>query len=197
MILSFEFQLKIFFLALFLGVCIGFFYDLIRLFRNFVLHIKFLIHIEDIIYWIFMSLIIFLVSLYENNGEIRMFFVVGIFLGMGIYFYIFSEIFLKTTTKILNIIKKIMLFILKCVVQPFKIIINLFYSIFKPIFKFFKKMFAKYLLNIKKVLQKNKKCVTIYNKAKYIKNKTNTFFNKSLKNKLKSDDLKENYGKEK
>lgn len=193
MILSFEFQLKIFFLALIIGFFVGFFYDIIRIFRNFVLHIKILIHIEDIIYWIFMSLIIFLIALYENNGEIRMFFLAGIFLGMGIYFYSFSKIFLKIANKILFVIKKCIIFIFECILTPFKLILKLLYSIFSPIFNVLKKIFIKNFLKIKKVLQKNKKCVKIYNKVNYIKNKFLIGFLKNLK---KEGNFNENDGKE-
>ena len=190
MILSFEFQLKIFFLALIIGFFIGFFYDLIRLFRSFILHIKILIHIEDIIYWIFMSLIIFLILLYENNGEIRMFFIIGIFLGMGFYFYIISKIFLKVSNKILAIIKKCILFIFECILTPFKLILKLLYPIFFPIFNILKKMFIKNIIKIKKVLQKNKKCVKIYDKIKCV-----NFFGKKFKK--EGAEINENNGEKK
>lgn len=178
MILSFSFQIEIVLLAITIGFAMGFFYDIIRIFRNIVFHGNILIHIEDIIYWIFMSIAIFLIILYVNNGEIRAFFVIGIILGMLFYFFTISKLFIKVSNKILFIIKRIIKFIIECILTPFKIVLNILRTILRPIFKVFYKNFKKTGLNIKKVLQNNKKCVNIYSKGIYAKNKISSVFNR-------------------
>lgn len=185
MILSFELQLKIFILSIIIGIISGFFYDIIRIFRSFVFHIKVFVHIEDIIYWIFLSLIIFLILLYENNADIRLFFVIGVFLGMWLYFYIVSKPFLKLSIKIINILKIFIKFIIECTTAPIKLLLKLIYIPFKPIIKFLKKNVNKLYLKLKKMLQKNEKCVTIYNKVKNMKKKFNKFF-KNNSNQMKN-----------
>lgn len=171
MILSFSFQLKTFILSILIGFAMGFFYDWIRIFRRVLFHKNILIQIEDIIYWNFMAGVIFLICLYQNNGEIRAFFIIGIVLGMCTYFFTISKIFISVSTKIINLIKIIIKFIFECILMPFKIVLKVILSILSPITKLFKKYFIKIFKNIRKVLQNNKKCVKIYNKLNYINNK--------------------------
>ncbi len=153
MILSISYQLKIFLISLFIGLILGFFYDFLKLFRKYIVHNNILVNIEDIIYWIFMSIIIFLVSLYQNNGEIRVFFIIGIFISMLLYNLLISPFLLSLSTKIINLILKIFSLIFKAISMPFIIIFNILY---KPL---------NFIFNIlKKLLQKCNFCVTIYNK---------------------------------
>ncbi|WP_250278973.1 spore cortex biosynthesis protein YabQ [[Clostridium] colinum] len=168
MILSVSYQLKIFLISLFIGLILGFFYDLLKIFRKYIIHNNFIINIEDTIYWLFMSIIIFLISLYQNNGEIRIFFIIGIFTSMILYTFLISPIFLNISTKIINVLIKIILFIFRAISMPFLIIFNI---ILKPLKKLI------YLLKniLKKLLKKYSFCVTIYNKGRNIK-----FYLKSL-----------------
>ena len=162
MILSISYQFKVFLISLFIGFILGLFYDFIKIFRKFILHNNIIINIEDTIYWLFMSIIIFLISLYQNNGEIRIFFIWGIFIGMVLYTTLISSFFIKFSTKIINIFIKLILLIFKCISMPFLIIFNI---IIKPL-KYFYCIFKNIL---KILLQKYMFCVTIYNKLKSIK----------------------------
>ena len=152
LILSISYQLKIFLISLLIGLMLGFFYDFLKIFRKYIVHNNIVVNIEDVIYWIFMSIVIFLILLYQNNGEIRIFFIIGIFTSMILYNFLISPIFLKISTKIINTILKIILFIFRAICMPFLIIFNIFYKT------------TKIALNIlKKLLQKNKFYATIYN----------------------------------
>lgn len=158
MILSISYQLKIFLISLCIGLILGFLYDFLKIFRKYVLHNNFFINIEDIIYWLFMSIIIFLITLFQNNGQIRAFFILGIFISMLLYNLLISPIFLKLSTKIINFILKIFLFIFKVIYIP---ILTVFNTFFKPV---------KFIFNLlKKLLQNCKFYVTIYNKINSIK----------------------------
>ena len=161
MILSISYQFKIFLISLCIGLMLGFFYDFLKIFRKYVVHNNIIINIEDTIYWLFMSIVIFLISLYQNDGEIRIFFIIGIFTSMILYNFLISNIFIKVSIKIINLILKLFLFILKAISMPFLIIFNI---IFKPL-----KSFFKFLKNIlKKLLQKYTFCVKIYNRINNI-----------------------------
>nr|WP_317367020.1 spore cortex biosynthesis protein YabQ [uncultured Tyzzerella sp.] len=142
-----------FLISLFIGLMLGFFYDFLKIFRKYIVHNNIIINIEDTIYWIFTSIIVFLISLYQNNGEIRMFFIIGIFTSMLLYNLLISPIFLNMSTKIINIILKILLFVFKAISMPFLIVFNILYAPLKFIFNI-----------VKKLLQKSKFCVKIYNK---------------------------------
>lgn len=167
MILSFAFQLKTLILAVLVGFIMGFFYDWIRVFRRILFHKNIIIQIEDVIYWNFMACAIFLISLYQNNGEIRVFFISGILIGMCTYFFTVSKLFINISNKVISFIKKVLIFIFNCVLIPFKILLKTILFVFMPVLKFFNKI----IKSIKKLLQNNKKCVKIYNKLKNIKSK--------------------------
>lgn len=162
MILSISYQFKIFLISLVIGFILGIFYDFIKIFRKYILHNIIFINIEDTIYWLFMSIIIFLISLYQNNGEIRIFFILGIFLGMAIYSTLISPLFIKIFTRIVNFFIKLFLFIFKAISMPILIVFNI---VLKPL-----KFFYYILKNIpKKLLKKFGFCATIYSKIKSIK----------------------------
>ena len=168
MILSISYQFKIFLTSLFIGLILGIFYDFIRIFRKYFLHNNIIINVEDTIYWIFMSIVIFLISLYQNDGEIRAFFIIGIFTSMILYSLLISKIFIKLFIKVIDFFIKIFLFVLKAISLPFLIIYNI---TLKPIIKIFKDM-------LKVLLSKFTFYVKIKNK---IKNLILSFKRMSLK----------------
>jgi spore cortex biosynthesis protein YabQ len=86
------------------GVLIAFLYDLFRLKRRIIRTRPFLVHAEDILYWLCASVILFLFSYVLSSGETRVYFYVGAFIGALLYFSILSEPvlwLLSTTIKIL------------------------------------------------------------------------------------------------
>ena len=68
-----------------MGFIISFIYDMIRLVRNLIPHNSFFISIEDILFWIFTSLVQFLLLYKVNNGMIRWYSIAGALLGMMLY----------------------------------------------------------------------------------------------------------------
>lgn len=162
MILSISFQAKLFLLSILIGGIIGLFYDFIRIFRSLLKHNIIFIQIEDILYWILMGIVVFLIFLNKNNGEIRGFLILGILLGMLFYFLYISNSFLKFFKIILRILKRIVLLIYKIILTPINIIIKIISVPFKIIYYSILKFF-------KSLLKKNKFCVKLYNKAKNIK----------------------------
>lgn len=153
MILSISYQFKIFLMSLFIGLILGIFYDFIKIFRKYIVHNNIIINIEDAIYWLFMSIIIFLISLYQNDGYIRAFFILGIFIGMIFYTLLISKFFINLTINIISIFIKIIRFILKILYAPFLLILKIILIPLKYLFNVFKKFLLKY-----------KFCVKIYNR---------------------------------
>lgn len=68
-----------------LGVGLGLIYDGFRLFRIIKSHHKFIIDLEDIIYWVISTFLIFRMQLRLADGITRGFVIVSIFVGMWIY----------------------------------------------------------------------------------------------------------------
>ena len=130
MILSINNQLFLFLLSVFFGFVIGFFYDFLVIFRKIIKHFKFMVQIEDLIYWTISALLLFFIMLKENHGEIRGFLILGSFIGMILYFFAVSKIFLKISDKILSLIKKLLIVTFKILFTPIGYVLKLFKKIF-------------------------------------------------------------------
>lgn len=111
-------ELYFFLQAVLTGVILSVVYDLLRIIRRVYTHGCTLVAFEDLCYCFGGALYISYVLMRENNGVIRWFFVLGIFLGMLVYnltigHYIVG-ILSKIINKILNVVKKV----LKVVCKP-------------------------------------------------------------------------------
>ena len=99
----------IFFLT---GICIGVLFDFFRIQRKVLKTCDFITYIQDILFWIVSGLIIIFVIMKYTNGEIRIYMVLGIILGILIYFLIISKyimkIFVCILSFLLNIIGKLL-----------------------------------------------------------------------------------------
>ncbi len=139
-------QASIFITTICVGFFIGFVYDLFRIFRKLIKHPNIFIQLEDLIYWVFVSLVMFYILLHKNYGEVRPFAIIGAFMGMGIYFLTLSQIFFPITIKIIEFIKKCIISIIKAILIPIKFIIKLLmypYNIIKKFIKNLKSLLIK------------------------------------------------------
>ena len=78
------------------GVAITIVYDVLRILRNVLKHPNALIALEDICFWAFVSVVLFLLLYHLNNGTVRWFAVFGLFAGMVFYKKIFGDLLVKT-----------------------------------------------------------------------------------------------------
>lgn len=86
----------LFFLKLFLsGIFLTILYDCLRISRNIVPHGRFFIDFEDLIYWSFAGLFLFLVIYMENDGRIRIYAFVGVIAGAALYHLTISRWIVK------------------------------------------------------------------------------------------------------
>lgn len=91
-------ELRFLLYSFLLGIIITFVYDNIRVFRRVIRHNTFFISVEDLFFWIGVSLSIFLLQHRENDGVFRWFSVVGAFVGMLIYRKSISRFYVKRMT---------------------------------------------------------------------------------------------------
>lgn len=75
-------EVHFFFVAVWLGVRMLLLYDGLRLCRYLLPHSRLIRDLEDVFYWLYCALWAFAVTFYENDGQIRWFFVAGIAVGM-------------------------------------------------------------------------------------------------------------------
>jgi len=95
------FELQFFLVSIFSGTLILLVYDGFRIVRRLIKHNEVFLAIEDLIFWVAASVFIFAMMYQENNGIIRGFSVMGMTIGMVLYHYILSELFVDMITKLL------------------------------------------------------------------------------------------------
>ena len=153
-----ENQAYLFLIFILNGFLIGILFDIFRILRKLLKTTDFITYIQDILFWILTAFIV-LYSIFKfNNGELRGFIFIGIFIGVSIYLLLFSKSFIKINLYIINIIKKIIYY---SVIIPLNFVFKLFKKIiFNPacfIIINFRKTLSNLIIKLKNLLNKNKK----------------------------------------
>ena len=88
--------------ALLMGIFITFIYDILRIFRRVIPHNGFFVSLEDLFFWIYCAMEVFLLMYHESNGTLRWFAVLGAVAGMFAYKKLISPFFVKYVSLFLN-----------------------------------------------------------------------------------------------
>ena len=88
------------------GAGLVFVYDLFRIFRRIVPHGNIWIGIEDVCYWFFSTIVVFLLLYQRNDGMMRAFSFMGMLLGGVFYLLLFSRFIIKICVRIFGTILK-------------------------------------------------------------------------------------------
>ncbi len=104
MILSISSQAYAFLLSVVGGMVIALVYDAFRIFRKAVKTGRAVTSVQDLLYWMIVSVIMFLTIFYSNDGELRAYLFLGAFLGVVLYTLLFSRIIMKSSLFIIKII---------------------------------------------------------------------------------------------
>lgn len=91
------------------GILLLFMYDILRIFRRIVPHGGVAVGIEDLCYWVVGSVAIFHMIFQKNDGILRGFTMLAIFLGMTVYHFTISKAFVKYLSLLLNTMIKWMI----------------------------------------------------------------------------------------
>lgn len=144
------------------GVLIGIIFDIFRILRKTIKTSDFVTYIEDFLFWIITSIILFYSIFTYNNGELRFFMFLAVILGFVLYICTISSYLIKINLKIINVIKRIFLKLFEIIYKPliktFKILKKV---IFKPIL-FVIINIRKNIKNIKNRLKDKKSSKTTY-----------------------------------
>ena len=103
------------------GGLIGFIYDLYKIFRRIFHPKKIATLIQDLLFWIIISIVAFYILIMTNQGTLRFYNFLGFLIGAIIYNYFCSK---KVTKIILYIIKKIKTFfkdLYQLTIYPFRV----------------------------------------------------------------------------
>lgn len=89
-----------------IGVMIAACYDGLRITRIWIPHPSFLITIEDLVFWIFYTGLIFNMQLEQNNGVTRGFSILGILAGIVLYNRVIGERLVRFSGKFSHYLKE-------------------------------------------------------------------------------------------
>lgn len=149
--LSLATQTKNFLLSLGFGFIMGIFYDLFRIMRTSISNGKIVTIVSDILYCIFLCFSLMLFCLTVNEGEIRLYLLLGSLAGFFVYYFSLGVIIFSFSEKFILAIKKII-----------KSFLNVFLYPFKLVFRIFRKLFNK------ASLKSRKNTKNIKNKSKFL-----------------------------
>jgi spore cortex biosynthesis protein YabQ len=119
-----ESQAVLFLISVAVGAFGAFFFDIFRILRKIVKHVNFAVQIEDILFWLVLSFVMFYVIYMQNNGEIRFYLILGFSLGMILYLQTVSRVVLAAADAIVSFCKKLFSLILRIILLPFQVILH-------------------------------------------------------------------------
>ncbi len=96
------------------GIGMGVAFDSYRVVSN-RLHIgRLWIPILDLLYWLAATLIVFRVLMANNDGEVRIYIFLGLLIGIGFYFWLFSSTVIAFVVWLIETIRKLLRFLVRC-----------------------------------------------------------------------------------
>lgn len=107
------------------GIAIALIYDIFRIKRKAFKTGNLAIYIEDLLYWLLVAVIMFIMVYYSNEGELRSYLFIGAFLGVVFYAMLLSKPVMNSSIFIINIIRKIFKTVYFVVSYPFRLIFRL------------------------------------------------------------------------
>ena len=118
-------QFSIILYALLAGILTGLMFDLYRIIRGSKVP-KAIIVIEDILFWVLASMIIFAFLLYTNYAFLGVYVYAFMLISLGLYMKFVSNKCIRLELEVVNGVSKVFRIIFKNIIYPFKII---FYNI--------------------------------------------------------------------
>ncbi len=147
--LSLATQTKNFLLSLGFGFIMGIFYDLFRIVRISISKGKIATVISDILYCIFLCFSLMLFCLTVNEGEIRLYLLLGSLAGFFVYYFSLGVIIFSFSEKLISVVKKIIKSVFNVLSYPFKFV-------FGKLRKLFNNLSIKRRKNTKNIKNKSK-----------------------------------------
>lgn len=141
--------------SVFTGIIITLVYDGIKIIREVIRHNGFFIAIEDVLFWIFASLFLFMMLYRVNDGTVRWFSIAGTGAGMWIYKKVAGQYIVEIVSTIINKALYLVFRFFTLLFAPIKWIISKILAAFRKV----KKVLNKENNKVKKKLTHNIKKV--------------------------------------
>ena len=123
MILSMSGQAILFFTTVIVGFAIGFAYDIFRILRKTLPHSNFVVQLEDIVFWLGVTFLMFYFMLHQNYGEIRLFSIAGAALGALIYFCSLSILIMKVSETVIKFLQELIIAMARIIFTPIRLLL--------------------------------------------------------------------------
>ncbi len=104
-------QTSVFLYALFLGAVLGCLYDVFRITRIAFLVPAVLVLVEDLLFFLLSSIVLFGFMLERSYGQIRWFILLGVTLGWVLYYFTLGSLVMKCSARIIALVRKILTFL--------------------------------------------------------------------------------------
>lgn len=108
MITSLYDQIKILIIFAITGIIIGLLFDFFRIQRKVIKTFDFITYLQDALFWILSGIVLIISIMNFTNGEIRSYMILGIIIGVVLYFNTFSKYIMKISVDIANFFIKIL-----------------------------------------------------------------------------------------
>lgn len=107
------------------GMLIALIYDGFRIKRKAVKTRSIVIHIEDMIFWLIVAVVMFAVIYYSNEGELRGYIFIGTIIGVILYSLLFSKLVVQSSMFVIRFIVRVVKTICKIIVYPFRLLFRI------------------------------------------------------------------------
>lgn len=114
--------------SLLAGIITGVLFDIYRIIRGFKIPNKIIGFMEDILFWVLASLLIFTFLYIKTGAFFNMYVYIFISIGMYLYFKILSGILLKIENNVLNNTFRIIRILFNMLIYPFKLVVQYFFQ---------------------------------------------------------------------
>ena len=121
--MSISTQIRLVIFSLTAGIITGVLFDFYRVIRGFANINRVVVFIEDMLFWTFAGISVFLFLLYANHAYTDMYVYLLIITGIFLYFKFVSSELIGLEEKVLGVIVKGLRIIINFVLYPFEIII--------------------------------------------------------------------------
>ncbi len=118
-------QFIIYLVCIAVGIMLSFLFDIFRIRRQTFKSKDFLVHFEDILFWIICMLIVPSVIYIVNYGEIRGYLIIGIVTGVLFYMLFISKLVINLSVPIVLFVKGIITKLLRIFLIPIKFVFSL------------------------------------------------------------------------
>lgn len=124
MIVSVGEQAYLFLISIAVGGVCGLVYDNFRVVRKLIKHKKINVYLEDGLFWIIVTGGTYYIFLHKNDGEVRLYMLLGIGLGFVVYILTISKIFVKIYSEALKIVMVSLYKTIRLILYPIRVVIR-------------------------------------------------------------------------